>query len=220
MTQLEEPALPPEPTPAPAPPTHEHALALRKEMLKRARRELDHPTWKVQCSRIKTDGTRCKRWARRGTTVCVKHGGNAPATIAKASERIEELRAYIFDQLAPAALTQVHSLATNAEDEKVRLRAAQDLLDRAGLAPVKAIHQETTSHTTVTHGLDDEITHLLRTRTGPPMPNGAYPPDHSTGPALPPPAPSDYQPTPPIQDIESIELPSDPRHLPTELIPE
>lgn len=49
----------------------------------------------VRCSARskKAGGTRCPKWAMRGSTVCREHGGAAPATKAKAAKRLAEASA-------------------------------------------------------------------------------------------------------------------------------
>lgn len=233
----------PEDSPPPTLPvdtTIDHGAALRQQMLL-ARRQLDNPLWKVQCSRVKRDGTRCRKWAMKGGTLCQKHGGSAKHIRLKAESRLEELKNHILTQLTLPALDTVVSLL-NAEDEKVRLKAAQDILDRAGLAPVRTQHnvnENTTHH--VAH-LDDEISQLFAAR-GVTLPDGSPRPDATTGPALPPPPPitdvssRDLQLPPSQEDIQDIEIveepdddpsslfvpphyapiPPDPRSLPTDL---
>jgi hypothetical protein len=41
---------------------------------------------KPRCTRIKTDGERCRNFPRRGISVCTKHGGNSP-NLRKAAAR-------------------------------------------------------------------------------------------------------------------------------------
>ena len=52
-------------------------------------------------------------------------------------------------QLAvPGALAQVVDLAASAQSEAVRLQAAKDILDRAGLKPIERIEQVTVEKST------------------------------------------------------------------------
>jgi hypothetical protein len=61
----------------------------------------------------------------QGATVCRYHGGAAPQVIAKARER--------FLEAVDPALAVLERLVMNAKSESVRLRAALDILDRAGI---------------------------------------------------------------------------------------
>lgn len=65
-----------------------------------------------------TDGEPCTRWARKGTTVCPKHGGNAPQVVRAGQLRV--LEAELADELAQLDVAPV-------EDpfERLRLLAGQ-----------------------------------------------------------------------------------------------
>lgn len=85
-----------------------------------------------RCVAKKTNGEQCRRWAIKGSTVCKMHGGAAPQVLAKAKARIQnnadkitkkEIE-FVFDEGIPA---------------NVRLNAAQDLLDRAGLIKTQQV---------------------------------------------------------------------------------
>ena len=77
-----------------------------------------------RCHALRKNGEPCKRWALVGSTVCVSHGAAAPQVRDAARDRI--LR------LAPAAI-QTLVAALRDDSGAVRVRAAIDLLDRAGL---------------------------------------------------------------------------------------
>ena len=72
----------------------------------------------------------CERWAMKGQTVCMVHGGKTPQALAKASEATElaELR---IRGLAPRAVAELEALVTSATSEQVRLQAANSLVDRS-----------------------------------------------------------------------------------------
>ena len=72
----------------------------------------------------------CNRWAMRGQTVCMMHGGKAPAALAKA-ERMVELAELKLRGLAGPAVATLEDLVTNATSEAVRLGAANLLVERA-----------------------------------------------------------------------------------------
>ena len=76
----------------------------------------------VRCRAHTSSGKPCKRWAIVGGFVCMTHGGTAPQVRRKANERILAL--------APRAAQIIATLAESSESDVVRLRAAQDLLDR------------------------------------------------------------------------------------------
>ncbi len=72
----------------------------------------------------------CGRWAMKGQRVCMKHGGKAPAALAKAEEAVQ-LAELKLRGLAPIAVQELENLVTHAESEPVRLAAARDLADRS-----------------------------------------------------------------------------------------
>lgn len=79
-----------------------------------------------RCRAHKRDGSACGRWAIAGGTVCPSHGGRAPQVRSAAQLRLADL-------VMPALTTIAREMATSPISA-VRLRAAQDLLDRAGIA--------------------------------------------------------------------------------------
>jgi hypothetical protein len=85
------------------------------------------PDTVIRCNGTLQSGKRCRREAIEGSVVCEIHGGLAPQVRRRAAERvlltadeaIQVIKSSISDPTVPAG---------------VRLKAAQDLADRAGLA--------------------------------------------------------------------------------------
>lgn len=77
------------------------------------------------CTAKNNRGEPCGRYAIRGGTVCRSHGGAAPQVRAAAQLRLAEL-------VNPALATIAREM-TMSPVSAVRLRAAQDILDRAGI---------------------------------------------------------------------------------------
>ena len=85
------------------------------------------PPTVIRCNGTLQSGKRCRREAIEGSVVCAIHGGLAPQVRRRAAERvlltadeaIQVIKSFISDPTVPAG---------------VRLKAAQDLADRAGLA--------------------------------------------------------------------------------------
>lgn len=90
-----------------------------------------------RCVAHKKNGHQCRRWARRGTTVCDYHGAKAPQVKAKARQRLEE-----------AADRMARQLLNMASDEgvsdTVKLAAIRDALDRAGISAKQALELSAT----------------------------------------------------------------------------
>jgi len=80
----------------------------------------------AQCTaKAKSTQERCTRPAIKGGTVCRFHGGGAPQVKNKALQRILEA--------ADPAAAELIRLATGSKDERTRLAAVRDLLDRASV---------------------------------------------------------------------------------------
>ena len=84
-----------------------------------------------RCSAHRKTGEQCKNAALRGTTVCGKHGGNAPQVKRKAHQRLEEAA----DRMARALL----GIADNGESEAVRLAAIKHALALGGFTEKTAV---------------------------------------------------------------------------------
>lgn len=87
----------------------------------------------MKCQAHSRDGTGkpCGKHALKGATVCASHGGSAPQVRAAAMQRL-------LAAADPVAAELVR-LATKSEDEKVRLAACRDLLDRVAVSSPKQI---------------------------------------------------------------------------------
>lgn len=76
-------------------------------------------------AKSRTSGQQCRKKAIPGGTVCRYHGGAAPQVKRRAQLRLLEL-------VDPAIVTLAKVMA-NGENDQVRLAAAKDILDRAGV---------------------------------------------------------------------------------------
>lgn len=91
----------------------------------------------TRCSAIKKDGTRCKRWSLRGYHKCKSHAGPGAlmpdGNVNKYREAvIESARLRLLD-MADEALDTIWQLAQPGTAEAIRLKAATEVLDRAGV---------------------------------------------------------------------------------------
>jgi hypothetical protein len=85
-----------------------------------------------RCRHIKTDGLRCQLWSTNRVTddgLCRVHLGSRHNNLTGAVQRARE-RAY---QAAPTAIQLLEQLMESAESEPVKLKAATEILDRAGV---------------------------------------------------------------------------------------
>lgn len=92
----------------------------------------------VRCIQIKKDGNRCKAWSIRGYDKCFKHSGPGAlmpnGNVNKyAASVVEAARLRLVDS-ADMALDVIHDLYSNpGTSEGIRLKAATEILDRAGI---------------------------------------------------------------------------------------
>lgn len=93
---------------------------------------VDKPLPCVRCVKIKKDGQRCNRWSIRGATVCLVHGGSLPNVKQHAAAAVETARMRLID-LTDDAVTVLESLTAEGTAPAIRLKAATEILDRAGI---------------------------------------------------------------------------------------
>lgn len=79
-----------------------------------------------QCTaKAKGTGNRCGKYAIPGGTVCKNHGGAASQVKNKAKLRLLEM--------VDPALKELNRIMLTGADDKVKLAAVKDILDRAGV---------------------------------------------------------------------------------------
>lgn len=93
---------------------------------------LEKPVPVVRCTTIKRDGKQCNRWSIRGITVCAMHGGKRPNMRKQADAVVEAARLKILG-LTEEAVGVLDDLIKVGTNDAIRLKAAQDILDRAGI---------------------------------------------------------------------------------------
>lgn len=94
------------------------------------------PLPSVRCTGLIRNGERqgeqCDKWSMEGATVCFQHGGKLPSVQKAAEERKAAARLKLIDASGDAAETIAY-LMQFAVQENVRLAAAKEVLDRAGI---------------------------------------------------------------------------------------
>lgn len=88
----------------------------------------------VRCTATKKDGTQCKKWSVRGSNVCIKHGAHLPQVRKAAEARVAEARTRMMG-VTPDMFEILLDLTKPGVSEGVRLKAATEIMDRAGLKP-------------------------------------------------------------------------------------
>ena len=95
---------------------------------------VDPETGQPRCTAHSRNGERCKQPPVPGATVCRFHGGSAPQVRKRAALRLMEL-------IDPAIATLAREMV-NATDSSDRQRAANSILDRAGVPRKQSISVE------------------------------------------------------------------------------
>ena len=89
----------------------------------------------VRCVVIKKDGQRCQQWSLRGHDKCVKHVRremNFPNVKEHHAAVIEAARLRLIDD-SDAAIDTLEALTREGTADGIRLKAATEILDRAGI---------------------------------------------------------------------------------------
>jgi hypothetical protein len=91
----------------------------------------------VRCVQIKRNGERCKRWSLRGYDKCLRHAGPgarmADGNVRQYAEAVIEAgRLRLIDD-SDEAIDTLHDLIQPGSGEGIRLKAATEILDRAGI---------------------------------------------------------------------------------------
>lgn len=115
----------------------------------------------VRCIQIKRDGERCRKWSLRGTTKCVKHGGNLANVREHAEAVVESARLRLIGN-TDRAVDVLEELMDPQTSAQVRLKAATEVLDRAGVRGGIDIHQETEVTVNPSELLDQRLAQLRR----------------------------------------------------------
>lgn len=89
---------------------------------------------KIVCNDVTSNGDPCRQYVVPGTVKCTKHGGGLPNYRKFAMERLE--------RNAPRAVKTIVEIMNEGEDDKVRLAASKDILDRTGVNAPKEVRIE------------------------------------------------------------------------------
>lgn len=95
----------------------------------------------IRCTYIKPDGNQCGRWSIRGGKNCIKHGGRLPNVVDHANAVVESARMRLFG-LADEAVDVLEDVIQNSSQEQMRLKAAEMVLNRAGIKDAIDINVE------------------------------------------------------------------------------
>ena len=113
----------------------------------------DAPIPVVRCKATSTtSGERCKRWSIRGATVCQIHGGRLPNVVDHANAVVESARLRLYG-MADDAAEVLNELIQPGVADALRLKAAESILNRAGLKDSVDINVEVTHNEKPSEGI-------------------------------------------------------------------
>lgn len=118
---------------------------------------LKHPVPPVRCLASTKAGKQCGRWSIRGGTLCYVHGGLQHVQKEKADSVIRAARIRMLGLTGPAIDVLEDLITNNNTADAIRLKAAQDILDRTGLKAPEEVLVEVTHKNSA-----DEIEKRLR----------------------------------------------------------
>jgi hypothetical protein len=99
----------------------------------------------VRCHYIFKDsharaGERCEQWSLRGSNLCYMHGGRGNLkNIETYRQSIIEAARLRLTEAVPDALQTLFDLAANSTADNVKLKAATEVLDRAGVKTAEQV---------------------------------------------------------------------------------
>ena len=97
---------------------------------------VSHPLPTFRCTQIKKDGERCEAYGTMGmqpqNAKCLFHGGRQLSVKEKAAARVDAARMKILEDTGLAAETLEQLMQVGTADN-IRLKAATEILDRAGI---------------------------------------------------------------------------------------
>lgn len=107
----------------------------------------------VRCTATSTtSGERCKRWSIRGTTVCQTHGGRLPSVIEHSQAVVESARLRLMG-LADDAVEVLYDLVQPGVPDAIRLKAAENVLNRTGIKEALEFKVEVTNNSSPSEGI-------------------------------------------------------------------
>ena len=121
---------------------------------------LEKPVPLVRCTRISSDGVRCGALSVRGATVCSAHGGALPGVKRHAESVIEAARNELIGAV-PMAVDTLVQMTGPGVAEGIRLKAAESILDRAGLKGGYEISVEVGEKVSAVDAINDRFAQIL-----------------------------------------------------------
>lgn len=129
---------------------------------------LDQPLPVVRCTGTVRNGDRagqrCGRWSIQGHDKCMVHGGNLPNVQAAAQKKVEAAKLRLIED-ADLAVDTLFELLKPGTADNVKLGAAKEILDRAGVKGAIDVNVEV-KHTNPSDDIFKKLA-IMRERAAP-----------------------------------------------------
>jgi hypothetical protein len=105
-----------------------------------------------RCTAKRVAGGRCTNYAMHGSTICFGHGGKNPTTRDAIMRRMETMREPATVVISEAMHAEKVALDKHGEvvvmgpDHAMRMKAAESVLDRTGIAAQKDVNIDVSMH--------------------------------------------------------------------------
>src|SRR4030095_996479 len=117
----------------------------------------------IRCTGIsRTTGERCKKGSLRGTTVCKSHGAQFPSVQEHANAIVESARMRLFG-MADDAVEVLYDLIQPGVSDAIRLKAAENVLNRSGIKDAIDINVEINHNENPSESIFKQLT-IMRER--------------------------------------------------------
>ena len=121
-----------------------------------------HPLPRFRCTHVTNKGHQCELTAPMGSFVCYRHGANMKDNVEKQNAAIAPARMRIAG-LTSDAVNVIEDILTDMEvNPQVRLKAAQDVLDRSGLKAGVDVNIDVNHHIDVVADLRNSLQSMVR----------------------------------------------------------
>lgn len=110
-------------------------------------------------------GEQCGKWSLKGSTVCDRHGGSLPSVQEAAAKRIEEARKQLMG-MAPTAAEVINDIMLSGDNDAVRLKAAQDILDRTGILKGQEVTMDVRTEDTAAKEIEQRLAQMRKSLLG------------------------------------------------------
>lgn len=166
FTQPEPPSIDDEPTESRAPNAgNNSALEQDSSIPKGWKPTLDKPMPVVRCTGTVRNGDRagerCGRWSIMGHDKCMVHGASFPNVQAAAAKRVEAAKLRLIED-ADLAVDTLFELLQGTTADNVKLGAAKEILDRAGIKGTLEVNIEV-NHANPSEGILKKLS-IMRER--------------------------------------------------------